>query len=169
MTGYILTGALAGSAGGVVNLLLWMRTLRHTRIMGIPLHKGFAHTVSRTLEELPEQLDARNMQHVQIEILQLFDNFMAHRLTQKMPVLGMFMDDKLIAEIREVFREEMETHLPKLLMDNLTAEKNIVAISQLLTHAVTRGLRKYGWHAVAYILIGALCGGAIGYAISCWA
>lgn len=167
VTGYILTGTLAGAAGGVVNLLLWMRTLRHTHLMGIRLHKGFAHSISRALEELPEQLDARNLQQVQNEILKLFDTFMAERLTQKMPVLGMFMDDKLIAEIRDVFREEMETHLPKLLMENLTAEKNSNAISKLLTSAVTRGLQAYAWHAVAYTLIGAICGGAIGYAVSC--
>lgn len=166
VSGYMLTGALAGFTGGLINLALWLRTIRHTHIFGIPLHAGFAHTISKSLEELPDHLDAKHVHKFEQEILALFDNFMAERLVQKMPVLSMFIDDKLIAEIRTVFRQEMEVHLPQLLKKNITAEKNIITISSMLTKAISKGLRKYTWHAVAYLWIGALTGGAIGYGVS---
>lgn len=166
VSGYMLTGALAGFAGGLIQLLLWLNTLRHTRLFGIPLHKGFAHTISEVLQDLPDHLDLKHVKKVEKDILQLFDTFMAERLVQKMPVLSMFIDDKLIAEIREVFRHEMEVHLPGLLKQNLTAEKNIITISSMLTKALSKGLQKYTWHAIAYLFIGALAGGAVGYAVS---
>lgn len=167
VSGYMLTGALAGLSGGLINLGLWVRTLRHTRILGIPLHAGFAHTISQTLTDLPDHLDAKHVHKIQHDILALFDQFMAERLVQKMPVLSMFIDDKLIAEIRDVFHQEMEVHLPQLLKKNITAEKNIITISSMLTKAISKGLQKYTWHAIAYLWIGAIAGGAIGYAVSC--
>lgn len=166
MTALVLTGALAGGAGGLVNLLLWWRTLRHTRIFGIPLHRGFAHTIGGALAEIPEHLDKKNIKHIEQQILEVFDTFMAERLTQKMPVLSMFMDEKLIAEIRIIFRHEMEEHLPKVLMSNFTAEKNIIMVSSLLMKAVAKGLKKYTWHAVAYLFLGALAGAVTGYIVA---
>lgn len=166
VTGYMLTGALAGLGGGLTNLLLWRRTLLHVRILGIPVHKGFAHAVSGVLSEIPENFDTKNVKHLEKEILHLFDSFMSEKLTQKMPVLSMFIDDKLIAEIREIFRHEMELHLPALLMRNITAEKNIITIGMLVSKAVRKGLQKYIWHGVAYLALGAVAGGCIGYGVS---
>ena len=166
VNGYILTGALAGLSGGLINLGLWVRTLLHTRILGIPLHKGFGHTISQMLTDLPDHLDTSHVHKIQQDILALFDNFMAERLVQKMPVLSMFIDDKLIAEIRAVFHQEMEVHLPQLLKRNITAEKNIITVTAMVTKAISKGLQKYTWHAIAYLWVGAITGGVIGYAIS---
>ena len=166
VTGYILTGALAGLAGGLTNLLLWRRTLLHITIFGIPVHKGFAGAVSDILKDIPDNFDTKNLKHIERDILHLFDSFMSEKLTQKMPVLSMFIDEKLIAEIREIFRHEMEVHLPNLLMRNITAEKNIIAVGGLVSKAVRKGLQKYLWHGIAFLGIGAIVGGALGYAVS---
>ncbi|HNA56999.1 MAG TPA: hypothetical protein PLJ43_02725 [Chitinophagales bacterium] len=166
VTAHIVSGAAAGFVGGCVNIYLWQHTLRHKKLLGVKLHKGFAAVVADILQQIPEKFDTKNLRHIEKDILDLFDHFMSDQLTKKMPVLSMFMDEKLIAEIRTIFKMEMESHLPKLLMNRITAEKNIAMVAGLVAKAVRKGLRQYAKHAIIYILLGTLGGALVGYAMS---
>lgn len=166
VTTHILVGAAAGFTGGMVNIFLWQHTLRHKKLLGIKLHSGFAQVVAEALQHIPEKFDKKNIKHLEKDILDLFDRFMSEQLVKKMPVLSMFIDEKLIAEIREIFRMEMESHLPNLLMSRLTAEKNIIAVGGMVAKAIRHGLRRYARHAVIYLLLGTIAGALVGYGMS---
>ncbi len=158
----IVTGAIAGFAGGVINLYLWYLTLTKKKIFGRDVHAGFASSIKKTLDEIPEHLDKKNIRKIEERILEIFDAFMSKKLIEKMPVLSMFIDEALITEIRVIFKHEMEVHLPNILKNSLTTEKNIIMVISMITKSIAKSLKKYRVHALLFLLAGTFAGAMIG-------
>lgn len=71
--------------------------------------------LSRLSRELPLQLQSlMDDESVQRSIKDKFDDFVRLRLGQALPVLNMFIDDKLIEELKPVFMEEVTRGIPDL-------------------------------------------------------
>ena len=157
MIQFVVTGILAGAAGATVQGALLLRSIRKKN-NAAAFSKAMLEHVSRSGTE---QGGAETV-HFQQDILSLFDDFMANRLTQKMPVLNLFIDEKLIAEIRVVFHDEMEKNLPALLRKNMTDEKNISIISDLFTRSVSVVQKSLLRKSILHLFIGALTGGIVG-------
>ena len=60
---------------------------------------------------------------VQRSIKDKFDDFVRLRLGQALPVLNMFIDDKLIEELKPVFMEEVTRGIPDLAGNDRIARK----------------------------------------------
>lgn len=162
----ILFGALVGFIGGLVNLMLWKRTLKHKHVLGIKVHEGFEHAINEVLENASTELTP-DMVKLETKILDLFDNFMATGLTQKMPVLSMFIDDKLIDEIRVIFHAEMSANLPQLLKSGLAVNENKSEIITIAAKAMDKVFKQYSKHAIIYLLIGTAVGALLGLGFAC--
>ena len=92
----IVVGATAGFLGGLLNTLLWRYILNHTHFAGIQLHEGFSEMIQSALQADNNTNKLDGFAALEKNILTLFDDFMVNKLTTKMPVLSMFIDDKLI-------------------------------------------------------------------------
>ena len=56
------------------------------------------------------------------------DDFLRYKLKEKMPIIGMFISDKTISSLKEVFLQEIEDLFPQVLKHfagNLQSELNI--------------------------------------------
>jgi hypothetical protein len=160
---FVLFGAAVGLISGLVNILLWKRTISHNSIFGIKVHNGFGGM----LQEILNDFAATDIAQLESKILALFDNFMATGLTQKMPVLNMFIDEKLIDEIRVVFHAEMSANLPQLLKSGLSGSANTNGIDAIASKAMQRIFKRYSKHIVIYLLIGTAAGALLGMGFYC--
>ncbi|MFN0274192.1 MAG: hypothetical protein ACKVPJ_00480 [Chitinophagales bacterium] len=95
---------------------------------------------------------------MQTDILFQFDDFMQNRLTSEMPVLKMFIDDKLIVELKAVFEKEMQTILPTVLKNNLSYTSNLKA---QLRPLIRRNLSKKLWLYFVFAIISSLLIGVL--------
>lgn len=77
---------------------------------------------------IKSNLSGNRLHMMKQDILFQFDDFMQHRLTMEMPVLKMFVDDKLISELKTVFEKELSTILPSVIEKNLSSESNDAVI-----------------------------------------
>jgi hypothetical protein len=65
----------------------------------------------------PELTQADSFQKILPFIDAKLDEFFKERLVQKMPIISMFIGDKTIAQLREVFLEELAQIFPSLLSE----------------------------------------------------
>ena len=159
---FIVLGAVAGFVGGIINMFLWRQTLRNKKIFGIKLQQGFSEVLKESFDPTLQQPGLGKLDKIQENIIKLFDDFMANKLTQKMPVLSMFIDEQLISEIRVIFHAEMEESLPKLLEEKLNFTDKSSEMSMLLQSAINKMIKKYTRQALFYLLIGVIGGGVVG-------
>ena len=66
---------------------------------------------------LPELTQADSFQKILPFIDAKLDEFFKERLVQKMPIISMFIGDKTIAQLKEVFLEELSQIFPSLLSE----------------------------------------------------
>jgi len=66
---------------------------------------------------LPELTQADSFQKILPFIDAKLDEFFKERLVQKMPIISMFIGDKTIAQLKEVFLEELHQIFPALLSE----------------------------------------------------
>ncbi|MFI5172892.1 MAG: hypothetical protein ACHQFW_10905 [Chitinophagales bacterium] len=159
LTAFLITGMLAGFAGGLINIFLWMLAIRQKKIK---LSDSFGNFIKDAAND-PVNL---NLKQIENKILNLFDDFMENKLTSKMPVLSMFIDDKLISEIRVVFHQEMENSLPALLEENMQTAVIDNSLGDILNHTLNKLIIKQRKRAIIYLLTGIVAGGVVG--IVCW-
>lgn len=111
-------------------------------------------------EQLPHQLE-----QLMPVIEEKLDHFFRNRLAEKLPMISMFIGDKTIQQLKEVFLEELRTMFPELIhsfgsniqkewMKNLDQvymsflqEKLLEAMAPLRIIAVLMGLL---WGAISY-------------------
>ena len=148
----IVLGATAGFLGGLLNTLLWRYILKHTHFAGIQLHEGFSEMIQSAL-------------HAEKNILMLFDDFMINKLTVKMPVLSMFIDDKLIEEIRVVFRDEMSANLPQLLQNTSTSKTASNMMDNMSNHILQHISARFKRFAYLFIAVTTFVGAITGLII----
>ena len=159
---FVVLGGMAGFVGGIINMFLWRQTLRNKKIFGIKLQQGFSEVLKESFDPALQQPGLGKLDKIQENIIKLFDDFMANKLTQKMPVLSMFIDEQLISEIRVIFHAEMEESLPKLLEEKLNFTDKSSDISLILQSSIDKIIKKYTRHALLYLLLGTIGGGAAG-------
>lgn len=116
-------------------------------------------------EQLPKQLD-----QLMPVIEDKLDHFFRNRLAEKLPMISMFIGDKTIQQLKEVFMEELRTMFPELITSfssNIQKEwmakldQTYLAFLQEKLLEETAPLRKIA------LLIG-LFWGAITYGIYCF-
>ena len=113
-------------------------------------------------EQIPEQLEA-----LMPVIDEKLDDFFRNRLSEKLPMISMFIGDKTIQQLKEVFIEELRTMFPELI-HSFTAniQKDLVNKLQPVYIDV---MQKKLWEAAAPIrklaLLMGILWGAITYLI----
>jgi hypothetical protein len=95
-------GAIAGMGGCSLLLLIVFTQITTAR-----------KKLQRKLESELHELVSGN--RIRSDIAAAFDDFVRNRLAKEMPVLAMFLDEALIAELNAVFNRELDTRLPDLL------------------------------------------------------
>ena len=61
------------------------------------------------------------------------DEFLRHKITAAMPMLSMFIGDKTIAQLKEVFMKELEVLFPELLKGYLNNLQKDIDLEQIIT------------------------------------
>lgn len=79
--------------------------------------------VSSELSDL--SLHEKILPSMQADISNHFDEFLQTTLTTELPVLKMFIDDKLTDELKLVFNKEMNNILPAMLKKNFSESKQL--------------------------------------------
>lgn len=64
------------------------------------------------------------------------DDFLRHRLKEKMPVISMFIGDKTIQELKTVFMNELEALFPQLLSGYVHSMKNELDLEKIVYEKV---------------------------------
>lgn len=99
------------------------------------------------------------------------DDFLRNRLKEEMPVIGMFIGDKTITNLKGMFMKEIETFFPLVMKQyatNLTAEVNLEQIvSKKIAKFSTDKLEKLLHHSLSgelrqFRIMGAVVGFIIG-------
>lgn len=95
------------------------------------------------------------------------ENFLRVKLPAAMPMLAMFISDKLVADMKSIFMKELKELFPALIQQYLTGVKNDLDISRLVSAKLdsvssqsVASLLKKPMRVVDYacILTGFLCG-----------
>lgn len=159
---FSITGFISGIAGAGINTFLNYRAL-NAQLSVQKTGTQFQNFLNEQIHSGGNKSTFIQIDQIKSDILNLFDNFMSHQLTAKMPVLNMFMDEKLISEIRVVFHDEMESHLPALMEKNLFNENSISSITELLRSSIKKLLNKSRRRIFISILAGGFLGGLIGF------
>jgi hypothetical protein len=161
----IVVGATAGFLGGLLNTLLWRYILKHTHFAGIQLHEGFSEMIQSALQADNNTNKLDGFAALEKNILTLFDDFMVNKLTTKMPVLSMFIDDKLIEEIRVIFRDEMSANLPQLLQNTATTKTGSDMMDNMSKHIIQHVSGKLKRFVFLFIAIATFVGAITGLII----
>lgn len=115
-------------------------------------------------DHLPKQLD----QLIPVIDTKL-DDFFRNRLTQKLPMIAMFIGDKTIQQLKEVFVEELRVMYPELITSfssNIQKEW-ITKLDETFLNVLQRKLLEATAPLRTIALIFALLWGSITYAIFC--
>lgn len=115
-------------------------------------------------DHLPKQMD---------QLLPLIDtkldDFFRNRLTQKLPMIAMFIGDKTIQQLKEVFVEELRVMYPELITSfssNIQKEW-ITKLDETFLNVLQRNLLEATAPLRTIALIFGLLWGSITYAIFC--
>lgn len=77
-----------------------------------------------------------NLQKVLPQLETHIDHFLRVKLADSMPVISMFIGDKTIDKLKNVFLEELETLFPKLMKDYAGTLKSQLDLEQIVTDKV---------------------------------
>ncbi len=157
MNNPILIGAIIACLTAIFNLFLWVYILRKA---------GFPKLLKDTLTLVIKEQFSLPLAGFQQQILIVFDDFMANKLTQKMPVLSMFIDEKLIDEIRVVFHAEMEESLPILIQNALKNEQNTENLDEVIDTISSFLMKKLRKPAILIIALSIVFGAILGEIVS---
>ncbi|HET6995056.1 MAG TPA: hypothetical protein VFI06_08750 [Chitinophagaceae bacterium] len=82
-------------------------------------------------------VDPSNIQSVMPVVESHVDDFLRHKLKEKMPVIGMFIGDKTIHSLKEVFLKEIEALFPQVLQKFAGGIKDQLDIETLVKNKIT--------------------------------
>lgn len=162
----VVTGIIAGGAGAVAAFVLVRAAFRNTDKGSASSSELIKQLFREELSKAENQNNNLPVESLKTDILNIFDDFMANQLVNKMPVLNMFIDEKLIAEIRVVFHEEMELRLPTLLQQHFHKEENFAFMNEMIDRVITSQRNKMNRQFMLIGLSGCLIGGLTGWIVS---
>jgi uncharacterized membrane protein YheB (UPF0754 family) len=109
--------------------------------------------------------DAGNVKKVMPVVEDHIDNFLRHKLKEKIPMVGMLIGDKTIASLKEVFLKEIEDMFPVVLnkfAGNLGNEINVhEMVRQRLTSIPVYKIQKAFSPIQKYFELAGLIGGFV--------
>lgn len=80
--------------------------------------------------------DPAQLEQVRPFIAEHIDHFLEHKLTQKMPVLAMFVSASTLAPVKEGLMEEIDIMLPQLMRQYAENLKSKIDIEKMVTEKV---------------------------------
>ena len=129
---------------------------------------GKAASESFSVSDIEKKIsDPENIKKVMPVVEAHVDDFLRHKLKEKMPMIGMLIGDKTINSLKEVFLKEIEDMFPQVMnkfTGNLKNEFDIQTLVTARVNAITPAqLQKMISPVLQYIcLSGALIGLIIG-------
>ncbi len=167
----LISGFLGWLAGWIAVKMLFNRFRKKKRELAEKLGK----LVSRELfsfQEIEQKVtDPANFRKIMPYIEEHIDEFLRVRLVEQMPMIGMFIGDKTIIEMKKVFTGELETLFPVIMknyMETLKADLNMeTIIMEKIAGPSSVGLERILYPALKKELrfvqiLGAILGFAIG-------
>ena len=91
-------------------------------------------------------------------VYEAFDDFVRNRLGNELPVVNMFLDERFIAEINEVFKKEVDNQLPSII-NSFISQVNTETIQKLI-------IFKIRVHLILIWVCGIGIGGLFGWLFS---
>ncbi len=149
--GFLLTGFITAV---VVDAVVAIVILITTKNISLKLSKTLQNNLAA------KTLNQESTKILKEDILAHFDYFMEHKLTTEMPVLTMFVDDKLIEELKAVFQKEMDIILPAVLEKNLTVAL-AAGLNDKVNNHLLRVIRKSLAKKVALFILTTIIAGCI--------
>lgn len=91
-----------------------------------------------SFKEIEERLvSPGNFEKMIPEIEVHIDHFLAVKLKEKMPVVGMFVGERTISQLKEIFMEELKTLFPLIMKNYITGLESDVNLEQIITEKLT--------------------------------
>jgi hypothetical protein len=162
----LLTGVVAGASGAICGFFILLGSFPDAKKIRVEIERILDSLRRSDADHVNESDDVYIYESLKSDILAVFDDFMSDKLILKMPVLKMFIDDKLIAEIRAVFHEEMELHLPILLQKNFEKKDYFMLIESAMQKSIRHQRKRLAMIFFIVLLAGCVSGGLAGYIVS---
>lgn len=121
------------------------------RFLGITLHGIFPKRQMQFAEKLgklvSEELlsfrdieqkitNPKNIQKIMPHVDAHIDHFLRVKLKEVMPMISMFIGDKTITELKEVFNKELETLLPQIMQNYMTNLEQDLDLEKIVVEKV---------------------------------
>lgn len=139
------------------------------KLLGFQLEAPIRHYIKKVdletilpKEQLPEQLE-----QLMPVIEDKLDHFFSNRLGEKLPMIAMFIGDKTIQQLKEVFMEELRTMFPELIASfSANIQKEWIAkLDQTYLNILQRKLLEATAPLRTFAILFGLIWGAISFAI----
>jgi uncharacterized membrane protein YheB (UPF0754 family) len=88
-----------------------------------------------SLGEIAEKItDPSNLQKIMPVIDEHIDHFLKVKLKQSMPVVGMFIGEKTIAQLKQVFLDELQSLFPQIMQNYAKELQNDFDLKKIVAH-----------------------------------
>jgi uncharacterized membrane protein YheB (UPF0754 family) len=160
--------AILGWLGTRIAIKLFLYNILPARLAKLAEKIGKTVYAEFSFADLEKKIsDPENIKKVMPLVEEHIDDFLRNKLKQKMPVVGMFIGDKTINSLKEVFLKEIEDLFPHVLKKfevNIQTELDIeTLVTNKITAVSSERLEKMLSPALKYFqLTGAITGLIIG-------
>ncbi|MDI3320745.1 DUF445 domain-containing protein [Pinibacter soli] len=88
-----------------------------------------------SFDEISEKItDPANLQKIMPVIDEHIDHFLKVKLKQSMPVVGMFIGEKTIAQLKQVFLDELQSLFPQIMQNYAKELQNDFDLKKILAY-----------------------------------
>jgi uncharacterized membrane protein YheB (UPF0754 family) len=92
-----------------------------------------------SFQEIEQKItDPANLQNIMPDVDAHIDQFLRVKLVTQMPMIGMCIGDKTIAELKKVFLEEMASLFPIIMKSYMLSLKDQLNLEQIVMEKVSR-------------------------------
>jgi uncharacterized membrane protein YheB (UPF0754 family) len=129
-----LLGALIGWGVNKIMIGMFFRRVLPRRKPGLARELGAFAKAEFASFNIEEKIsDPSNLIKAMPFVENHVDNFLRHRLKEEMPMVGMFIGDKTIQSMKEIFMKELENLFPEVMKQLAGNMKNELDIEQIVT------------------------------------
>lgn len=133
---------VAAFTGWLLNLLatrlMINALLKRRRLMAAELASIITEKII-SFQQIEQQItDPRNIEKVLPEVEAHIDHFLRVKLSSTMPMISMFIGDKTISQLKEVFMAELKELFPTLLRNYVLTLQNDFNLEQAITDKMSR-------------------------------
>ncbi|RFM27113.1 DUF445 domain-containing protein [Deminuibacter soli] len=139
-TWLLLTPLIAAVTGWILNSIairFMLRSLLQRRRQMAEQVAGLVSEKIFSFEQVEQQItDPANIEKVLPEVEAHIDHFLRVKLSTAMPMISMFIGDKTINQLKEVFMTELRLLFPSLLSNYVQTLKKDTDIQQIITSRI---------------------------------